>query len=72
MHFKNPRVSAVNRIATRTFRDKKKNNNNNAKIIIIIIIIIIIVIIIVIIIIIIVFVGEVKYFLKKAPHKEIR
>ena len=71
MHFKNPRVSAVNRIATRTFRDKKKNNNNNAKIIIIIIIIII-VIIIVIIIIIIVFVGEVKYFLKKAPHKEIR
>ena len=30
MHFKYPRVSAVNRIATRTFRDKKKNNNNKA------------------------------------------
>ena len=27
LHFKHTRVSAVNRIATRTFRDKKNNNN---------------------------------------------
>ena len=27
MHFKDPRVSAVNYMATRTFREKKYNNN---------------------------------------------
>ena len=31
LQFKYPCVSAVNRIATRTFRDKKNNNNNNSK-----------------------------------------
>ena len=30
LHFKYARVSAVNRIATRTFTDKKNNNNNKA------------------------------------------
>ena len=29
LHFKHPRVSAVNRMATRTFRERKQNNNSN-------------------------------------------
>ena len=30
LHFKHPHVSAVNRLATRTFRERKNNDNNKA------------------------------------------
>ena len=30
LHFKHPSVSAVNRMATRTFRERKNNDNNKA------------------------------------------